>query len=86
MRKNLIFSVFAFIYIVLFKVTKFETGEVFSATILLEIGVPLFVLISFILLFLNLYKIFKEKLYIQSPYFLSSVINIITLIMFFLFH
>ena len=46
MKKRLIFSVIALIYICVFKITNFEFGDIASATLLIYVGVPFFVFLS----------------------------------------
>lgn len=79
MKKNLVLSVIALIYIIVFKITNFETGEVASATILIYIGVPLFILLSLILFIVNFYSCFKEKFTSKSSNFVSLIVNFISL-------
>ena len=52
MKKRIILSLFALVYLSLYKITNFETGDIGSATLLIYIGVPLFIIISFVLFFI----------------------------------
>ena len=79
MRKVLALSVIALVYIGLFKITNFETGEVASATILIYFGVPFFVILSLILFVQSLFFCIKQKFTIQSLYLVSLIINFISL-------
>ena len=79
MRKKLIFSLIALIYISVFKITDFETGDVGLATILIYIGVPLFVLVSLSLFVVSFYNFYKEKFNIKSICFVSLILNLISL-------
>ncbi len=81
MKKKLFFSVIALIYICIFKITDFETGNVASATILIYVGVPFFVLVSLILFIVSFYNFYKEKFNIKSLYFISLILNLITLVL-----
>ena len=81
MKKILVFSVISLVYIGVFKITDFETGDIGSATILIYIGVPFFVLVSLILFILSLYNFYKVKFNIKSLYFVSLIINLITFIL-----
>lgn len=79
MKKKIVLSVVALVYISLFKITNFETGDVGSATILIYFGVPFFILLSLILFIVNSYYCFKEKFTIKSLYFVSLIVNFISL-------
>ena len=81
MKKKFFFSVIALIYICIFKITDFETGNVASATILIYVGVPFFVLVSLILFMVSFYNFYKEKFNIKSLYFISLILNLITLVL-----
>ena len=81
MKKKFFFSVIALIYICIFKITDFETGKVASATILIYVGVPFFVLVSLILFMVSFYNFYKEKFNIKSLYFISLILNLITLVL-----
>ncbi len=81
MKKRLIFSVIALIYICLFKITNFETGDIGSATILICVGVPFFVLVSLILFIISLFNVYKEKFNIKSLHFVSLIVNLITVVL-----
>ena len=79
MKKNLILSVVALIYIGLFKITNFETGDIGSATILIYFGVPFFIFLSFILFIQSFIFCIKKKFTSKSLYFVSFIINLISL-------
>ena len=81
MKKKFFFSVIALIYICIFKITDFETGNVASATILIYVGVPFFVLVSLILFIVSFYNFYKEKFNIKSLYFISLILNLITVVL-----
>jgi hypothetical protein len=81
MKKRLTFSVIALIYICIFKITNFETGDVASATILIYVGVPFFVLVSLILFIVSFYNCYKEKFNVKSLYFITLIANLISLIL-----
>ena len=81
MKKKFFFSVIALIYICIFKITDFETSNVASATILIYVGVPFFVLVSLILFMVSFYNFYKEKFNIKSLYFISLILNLITLVL-----
>ena len=75
--KKAILSIIALVYIVVFKITDFETGDIGSATILI-FGVPFFVLVSLILFMVSYFKFYKEKFNIKSLTFATLIINLIT--------
>ena len=81
MKKKFFFSAIALIYICIFKITDFETDNVASATILIYVGVPFFVLVSLILFKVSFYNFYKEKFNIKSLYFISLILNLITLVL-----
>jgi hypothetical protein len=83
--KKIILSIIALVYIVVFKITDFETGDVTSATILIYIGVPLFILISIILFIISLFKMYRERANFQLIYLMTVIINIMSVIIFYLF-
>jgi len=80
MRK-IIISLIALIYLSIFKITNFETGEVTSATLLIYVGVPFFVLISFSLFFQILFYLVKEKFKLNEQIFVLLMINFISIIL-----
>jgi hypothetical protein len=80
MRK-IIISLIALIYLSIFKITNFENGEVASATLLIYVGVPFFVLISFALFFQSLFYLAKEKFKLNEQIFVLLMINFISIIL-----
>jgi hypothetical protein len=80
MKKKLALSLIALTYIIIFKITNFETGDIGSATILIYIGVPFFVLVSIILLLISLFNFYKEKFNTKSLYFVTLIVNLITVV------
>ena len=80
MKKKLALSLIALVYIIIFKITNFETGDVASATILIYVGVPFFVLVSFILFLISLFNFYKQNFNSKSLYFVALIVNLITLI------
>ena len=76
--KKFTLSVIALVYIIIFKITNFETCDIGSATILIYFGVPLFVLVSLILFMVSYFKFYKEKFNIKSLTFATLIINLIT--------
>lgn len=81
MKKNLFLSLIALVYIIIYKIINFETGNIGSATILVCIGVPLFILISILLLTNGLINFYKEGFKIKSLYFLIVIINLFSIIL-----
>ena len=81
MKKNFAISLIALIYIIIFKITNFETGDITSATLLIYIGVPFFALASIILFLINLFKLYKEKFNPNSKHFFILVVNLITIVL-----
>ena len=69
MKKRIILSLFTLVYLSLYKITNFETGDIGSATLLIYIGVPLFVIISFVLLVQNLYFFIKGNFKLSEQNF-----------------
>ena len=80
MKKKLALSLIALTYIIVFKITNFETGDIGSATILIYIGVPFFVLVSIILLLISLFNFYKEKFNTKALYFVTLIVNLITVV------
>lgn len=81
MKKIFTLSVIALIYISVFKITDFETGEVASATLLIYVGVPFFVLVSLILFLISLFNFYKENFNTKSLCFATLIVNLITLVL-----
>lgn len=81
MKKRIILSLFALVYLSLYKITNFETGDIGSATLLIYIGVPLFVIISFVLFFHSLFYLAKEKFKLNEQIFILLIINFISIIL-----
>ena len=78
MKKILILSVFTLVYLSLYKITEFETGDIGSATILV-IGVPVFAFLSIVLLLICIYYFWKTKYDFKSLYFISLILNFISI-------
>lgn len=79
--KKFTLSVIALVYIIIFKITNFETCDIGSATILIYFGVPLFVLVSLISFIISLFKFYKEKFNPKSLTFVNVIINLITVVL-----
>jgi len=82
MKKRLILSIIALIYIIIYKFTNFEFGDIASATLLIYVGVPFFLLVSLILFIVNFYYSYKEKFTIKSLNFISLVLTLIVFVIF----
>jgi hypothetical protein len=81
MKKRIILSLFTLVYLSLYKITNFETGDIGSATLLIYIGVPLFVIISFVLLIQNLYFFIKGNFKLSEQNFVLLIINSASIIL-----
>jgi hypothetical protein len=81
MKKRTILSLFTLVYLSLYKITNFETGDIGSATLLIYIGVPLFVIISFLLFIQNLYFFIKENFKLSEQNFVLLIINSASIIL-----
>lgn len=81
MKKKLILTLIALVYIIIFKITNFETGDIASATILIYIGVPFFVLVSLILFLISLFNFYKENFNTKSLYFVILIVNLIMIVL-----
>ncbi len=81
MKTKFALSLIALVYIFIFKITNFETGDIASATILIYVGVPFLVLVSLILFIISLFKFYKEKFNIRSLYFVTLIVNLITIVL-----
>ena len=81
MKKRIILSLFTLVYLSLYKITNFETGDIGSATLLIYIGVPLFVIISFVLLVQNLYFFIKGNFKLSEQNFVLLIINSASIIL-----
>jgi len=81
MKKRLALSLIALFYIIAFKITDFETGEVAFATILMYIGVPCFILVSLILLIISFKNFYIEKFKIKSLNFATLILNVINIVL-----
>jgi hypothetical protein len=81
MKKRLILSVIVLIYLSIYKITNFETGDIGSATLLIYVGVPLFVITSFVLFIQSLYFFIKEKFKFSEQNFILLIINSISIIL-----
>ena len=79
MKKKIILSVFTLIYLTVFKITDFKFGGIGLATIL-GFLVPVFVLISFILLILSLYSFYRKNSD-KSDNFVILITNLVSLIL-----
>ncbi|MCA6421214.1 MAG: hypothetical protein IM568_00170 [Flavobacterium sp.] len=80
MKKIFSLSVISLVYIIIYRITNFETGDIGSATILI-FGVPFFVLVSLILFLISLFKLYKEKFNTKSLTFVTLIINLITIVL-----
>ena len=83
MKKRLILSIIALIYIALYKFTNFDTNDIGSATILICVGLPFFVLVSILLFVISFYNSYKEKFNVNSVHFNTLFINLISLLLIF---
>lgn len=81
MKKRIILSLFTLVYLSLYKITNFETVDIGSATLLIYIGVPLFVIISFVLLVQNLYFFIKGNFKLSEQNFVLLIINSASIIL-----
>ena len=81
MKKRLILSVIALIYIIIYKFTNFEFGDIASATLLIYVGLPFFVLVSVLLFIISFYNSYKEKFNVNSVHFNTLFVNIISIIL-----
>ena len=81
MKKRIILSLFTLVYLSLYKISNFETGDIGSATLLIYIGVPLFVIISFVLLIQNLYFFIKGNFKLSEQNFVLLIINSASIIL-----
>jgi hypothetical protein len=81
MKKRIILSLFTLVYLSLYKITNFEIGDIGSATLLIYIGVPLFVIISFVLLVQNLYFFIKGNFKLSEQNFVLLIINSASIIL-----
>lgn len=79
MKKKIILSVFALIYLTVFKITDFEFGGIGLATIL-GFLVPFFVLLSLILFILSLYSFYRKDSD-NSDNFVILISNLVSLIL-----
>lgn len=81
MKKRLILSIIALIYIIIYKFTNFETNDIGSATILICVGLPFFILVSILLFIISFYNSYKEKFNVNSVHFNTLFINLISIIL-----
>jgi hypothetical protein len=81
MKKRIILSLFTIVYLSLYKITNFETGDIGSVTLLIYIGVPLFIIISFVLLIQNLYFFIKGNFKLSGQNFVLLIINSASIIL-----
>ena len=81
MKKLLVLSVVALVYIDVFRITNFETGDIGSATILIYVEVPIFVFLSVILFLVRFHFCVKKRFTAKSLYFVSFIINLISLVL-----
>ena len=81
MKKRLILSIIALIYIIIYKFTHFEFGDIASATLLICVGLPFFVLVSVLLFIISFYNSYKEKFKVNSVHFNTLFVNLISIIL-----